>query len=109
MNKKRWYDYLWIWSLVYFGLGFFNIIFAWLGMIDFLVPIIISLVGGGKAFCNNYCGRGQLFAKLGGDCKISRNKSTPRWFSSKGFRYGFLVFFLAMFCNMVYQDRKSVV
>ena len=65
MNKKRWYDYLWIWSLVYFGLGFFNIIFAWLGMIDFLVPIIISLVGGGKAFCNNYCGRGQLFAKIG--------------------------------------------
>lgn len=31
MNKKKyWYDYLWIWSIVYFVLGFFNILFAWL-------------------------------------------------------------------------------
>ena len=36
---KKWYDYLWIWSIVYFALGFFNILFAWLGMIDFLVPL----------------------------------------------------------------------
>lgn len=41
MNKKKhWYDYLWIWSIVYFSLGFFNILFAWLGMIDFIVPLI---------------------------------------------------------------------
>ena len=37
--KKKWYDYLWIWTIVYFTLGFFNILFAWLGMIDFLVPL----------------------------------------------------------------------
>ena len=35
MKKKRWYDYLWIMTIVYFALGFFNILFAWLGMIDF--------------------------------------------------------------------------
>ncbi len=29
--KKHWYDYLWIVSLVYLVLGFFNIMFAWLG------------------------------------------------------------------------------
>lgn len=28
--KKRWYDYLWIASLTYLVLGFFNILFAWL-------------------------------------------------------------------------------
>ena len=39
---KKWYDYLWIWSIVYFTLGFFNILFAWLGMIDFLVPQYIK-------------------------------------------------------------------
>lgn len=27
--KKRWYDYLWIASLLYLTLGFFNILFAW--------------------------------------------------------------------------------
>lgn len=46
--KKKWYDYLWIWTIIYFVLGFFNILFAWLGMIDFLVPLIFAIVGGNK-------------------------------------------------------------
>ncbi len=59
MKNKHWYDYLWIWSVVYFGLGFFNILFAWLGMIDFIVPLLFAVFGGNKGFCNRYCGRGQ--------------------------------------------------
>lgn len=35
--KKHWYDYLWIVSLAYLVLGFFNILFAWLGLIT-MVP-----------------------------------------------------------------------
>ena len=94
---------MWIWSIVYFALGFFNILFAWLGLIDFILPLLIALVGGNKWFCNQFCGRGQLFALLGGKLKCSRNKPTPRWMTSKWFRYGFLVFFLTMFGNMVFQ------
>ena len=74
MKKKHWYDYLWIWSILYFFLGFFNILFAWLGMIDFLVPVLIAVIGGNKWFCNNLCGRGQLFTQIGGKWKCSRNK-----------------------------------
>lgn len=103
MKAKHWYDFLWIWTILYFALGYFNILFAWLGMIDFLVPLFIAVIGGSKAFCNRYCGRSQLLTKIGGDCKCSRNQPTPRWMSSKWFRYGFLVFFLTMFCNMVFQ------
>ena len=103
MDKKYWYDYLWIWSIVYFALGLFNILFAWLGMIDFLVPIIIAIISGNKGFCNNYCGRGQLFDVLGNSCKCSRNKPTSRWLLSTWFRYGFLIFFLSMFGNMIFQ------
>ena len=102
-KKKHWYDYLWIWSIVYFALGFFNILFAWLGMVDFLLPLILAAFGGNKFFCNHLCGRGQLYCKLGGDLKCSRNKPTPKWMASKWFRYGFLIFFLAMFGNMVFQ------
>ena len=102
-RKKRWSDYLWIWTIVYFTLGLFNILFAWLGMIDFLVPLAISLLGGGKAFCNRYCGRGQLFAQIGGCKACSRNKPAPGFLSSKWFRYGFLVFFLTMFGSMVFK------
>ncbi len=100
-KSKSWYEYLWIWAIVYFSLGFFNIIFAWLGMLDFLIPLIFAIVGGNKWFCNNMCGRGQLLALLGSKC--SRKRPTPRWMYSKWFRYGFLVFFLTMFGNMVFQ------
>lgn len=101
--RKKWYDYLWIWSIIYFTLGFFNILFAWLGMIDFVAPLIFAIVGGNKGFCNRYCGRGQLFRTLGTSCKCSRNKPAPKWLSSKWFRYTFLVFFLTMFGSMVFQ------
>ena len=54
MAKKvqHWYDYLWLWPIIYFVLGFFNILFAWLGMIDFMVPVLLALFGGNKLFCN---------------------------------------------------------
>ena len=101
MNKKKWYDFLWIWAILYFSLGFFNILFAWLGMLDFLIPLIFAVVGGNKWFCNNMCGRGQLFELMGKKCSI--NKPTPKWMYSTWFRYGFLIFFMIMFGNMVFQ------
>ena len=32
-KAKHWYDYLWVYAIIYFALGFFNILFEWLGMI----------------------------------------------------------------------------
>lgn len=60
-KNKKWSDYLWLISATYFILGFFNIVFAWLGVICFLIPLLMAIFGGGKGYCNNYCGRGQLF------------------------------------------------
>ena len=65
-TKKHWYDYLWIAELIYFSLGFFNILFAWVGLCMFFIPLLLALAGWDKAYCNRYCGRGQLFALLGG-------------------------------------------
>ena len=72
MKAKHWYDSLWVYAIIYFALGFFNILFAWLGMIDFLLPLFLAIFGGNKFFCNHLCGRGQLFSKLGTDLKCSR-------------------------------------
>ena len=101
--NTRWYDYLWIVELTYMALGFFNILFAWLGMVFFCVPLIISLVWGTKGYCNRYCGRGQLFGLLGGRFGLSRKKDIPKWMKSKAFRYGFLVFFFIMFFQMLWN------
>ena len=98
--------------------GFFNILFAWLGLICFLVPLTISIANGTKGYCNRYCGRGQLFGILGGRFGLSRKKDIPRWMKSKWFRYGFLIFFFVMFFQMLWntylvfagvQDLKQVV
>lgn len=104
MNRtKHWYDYLWIWAIVYFSLGMFNILFAWLGMIDFCVPLFFAVFRGSKKFCSSYCDRGQLLALLGGRAGLSMGRPTPRWMSSKAFRFGFLLFFTVMFANMIFQ------
>ena len=114
MKKKRWNDYLWIASTVYLILGFVNIMFAWLGLICFLVPLGISIFKGNKAYCNSFCGRGQLFDLLGNQLKLSRKKDMPRWMVSPWFRYGFLTFFMIMFGLMlwntylVFADVKSL-
>ena len=104
MNKqKKWYDYLWIFSLCYLILGFFNIMFAWIGLICFITPLALSLMGKGKIYCNRYCGRGQLFQLLGEKYKLSRNKTIPAWMRSSLWRYAFLIWFLSMFCIMLFK------
>ena len=103
MKRARWNDYLWIASALYLILGFFNILFAWLGMICFLVPLGVAIFSGNKAYCNKYCGRGQLFSLLGDKLKLSRNKPIPPFIRGKGFRYGFLIFFFTMFGLMIYN------
>lgn len=102
-KKKHLYEYLWILSSLYLILGLFNILFAWLGLICFIVPLIISIVKGNKGYCNKYCGRGQLLDLLGNKLKISRNKPMPKFLKSKYFRYGFLIFFLTMFINIIFN------
>ncbi|HSN58890.1 MAG TPA: 4Fe-4S binding protein [Clostridiaceae bacterium] len=102
-KKKKWYEYLWILSAAYMILGFVNIMFAWLGLICFLVPILISAVKGDKSYCGRYCGRGQLFELLGNRFNLSRKKDIPAFIRNKWFRYGFLGFFMVMFANMIFM------
>lgn len=117
-KKKNWYEFLWISSALYLILGFFNILFAWLGLLCFMLPLLISAIKGNKGYCNRYCGRGQLFQLLGDKLKLSRKADIPSWLRSKQFRYGFLAFFMIMFGNMIFntwhvfagaRDLKEVV
>jgi len=99
--KKHWYDYLWIAEIVYFSLGLFNILFAWLGLISMALPLGFAVFGGNKAYCNRYCGRGQLFSLLGGRLGLSRRAVPPDFLRSRAFRLGFLAFFGVMFGLML--------
>ena len=100
--KKHWYDYIWIFSATYLILGFFNILFAWLGMLCFMLPLLIAIFGGDKMYCNLFCGRGQLFSLLGKKLKLSANRKPPVFLHKKWFRYWFLIFFMIMFGQMLW-------
>lgn len=102
-SKKKFTDYMWIISALYLFLGLFNILFAWLGLLCFFIPLIISFSGGGKLYCNKYCGRGQLLELMGNKLKLSRYKDIPMFLKSKYFRYGFLTFFMTMFIVMLFN------
>ena len=104
--KKKWYNYLWIAELLYLTLSLCNILFAWLGLLFFVIPLLIAIFGGSKAYCNRYCGRGQLFALLGGKLRLSRNVPPPKFLRSRWFRYGFLTWFMTMFCLMLFSTYK---
>jgi len=78
MKKKR-SDYLWIASLLYLFLGLFHILFAWLGLICFLVPLLLAVGKGEKSYCNHYCGRGQLMQRLGN--RFSAQRACPGGFA----------------------------
>lgn len=117
-KSKKWYDYFWVISIIYLILGFFNILFAWVGLFCFFIPLLMAIFVKEKGYCNNYCGRGQLFDVLGNKLKLSRNKSIPNFLKTKWFRYGFLVFFMLMFINMLFttylvfsqvKDLKQIV
>ena len=97
--KRNWYDYLWAAELLYWALGLCNILFAWLGMFFFFIPLLMALIGGNKVYCNRYCGRGQLLGLLGR--RLSRNVPPPRFLRSYWFRGGFLAFFMVMFGLML--------
>lgn len=114
MKSKKWYDYLWIVSILYLFLGLFNILFAWLGLLCFIIPLLIAIRTGKKTYCHTYCGRGQLFTLVGKQKKLSRNKDMPSFLRSSWFRYGFLTFFMSMFFMMLFltwqvaQGAKSI-
>lgn len=102
-KAKHWYDYLWIVSIIYLTLGFVNIMFAWIGLLCFFIPLIMAVSGWDKLYCNRFCGRGQLFSLLGSSLGLSRRKDIPAWLRSKWFRYGFLGFFMIMFMQMLFS------
>jgi len=62
--KKNWANYLFVITLLFFALGFFNIIFAWLGLACLILPFVFLAKDKKKTWCQKYCPRSNLFSKL---------------------------------------------
>lgn len=86
MNKR-----LYLITILFFAFGLFNIIFAWAGLICFILPFIILYKDKKKTWCQSYCPRASLLNKANGKKKIS--KPTPAFLRSKKFKDFVLIYF----------------
>ena len=100
-----------------FDPGLFNILFAWLGLLCFFIPLIISVPQGTKGYCNRYCGRGQLFAFVGGASaspeaghpRMDEEPGLPVWISGVLLRHVFLMLWNTWLVFAGAQDLRQVV
>ena len=113
MNKRS-VSYLYLLTIIFFTLGFFNIIFAWLGFACIIIPFILLLKDKKKTWCQKYCPRATLFSALfqgrsltgkpGPDWLI---KGKAKWFVLVYFIFNFFILFMSTF--MVFIGKRAPV
>jgi len=105
MNTK-FFKISWIFFILFFILGIFNMYFALVGLICMLMPLILSLSGQGKKNCSHLCPRGSFLTKFMD--KISMSKTAPKWFFKKQTKYAILILVFAVFILSVISTHGDV-
>lgn len=110
--KKNIINYLYIITILFFTLGFFNIVFAWLGFLCILTPFVLLLTNKKKLWCQKYCPRASLFKRLFKGKSLTA-KPGPNWLI-KGtgkrimlYYFGFNFFILIMSTIMVFKGVRE--
>lgn len=75
---KKWNQYLFIITLIFFSLGFVNIIFALFGFVCLILPFILLFKDRKKTWCQQYCPRSRLFTVVTNNRYFS-GKPGPDW------------------------------
>lgn len=91
--KQDWRKYLYIVTIIFFALGFFNILFAWLGFICLTLPFILLAKNKKKTWCQGYCPRANLYAVLFRNRSLT-GKAGPNWLISGKAKWFVLVYFI---------------
>ncbi|SKA87790.1 hypothetical protein SAMN05443428_10855 [Caloramator quimbayensis] len=110
--KKRWTDFLYLVTILFFALGFFNILFAWLGFLCMIIPFALLLKNRKKTWCQGYCPRASLFNFLFKGRSLT-GKAVPRWLTQGKFKLIFLFYFcinltvLILSTIMVFKGKNS--
>lgn len=99
-------------TILFFTLGFFNIIFAWLGFICMILPFVLLAKDKKKTWCQKYCPRASLFKVLFQGRSFT-GKTGPNWLikgKAKWIILGYFIinlFILTMSTVMVYNGRRE--
>jgi hypothetical protein len=110
--KSNSVSYLYLFTIIFFILGFFNIIFAWFGFVCIILPFILLLKNKRKTWCQKFCPRANLFNLLFRGRTLT-GKPGPNWLIRGIAKWFVLIYFifnlfvLFMSTLMVYTGRKA--
>lgn len=90
---RGWRKYSFIITLIFFSLGFFNILFAVLGLICLILPFILLIKNKRKTWCQDYCPRANLFGVLFRKRSLT-GKAGPYWLIRGKAKWFVLVYFV---------------
>ena len=109
--KQIWMKYAYLFTISFFILGFFNIVFAWIGFFCLIMPFVFVIKDNKRTWCQNYCPRSNLFTRL--FAKIRTHHIAPTWLINGTGKQVMLAYFsinLLMICLstlMVFLDKRA--
>lgn len=110
MRKGKFLNYFYIFTILFFVLGFVNILFAWLGFVCMLTPFVLLAKDKKKTWCQSYCPRANLFERIFRGRSLT-GKVGPNWLvngKTKWFVMGYFclnLFVLTMSTIMVFVGK----
>lgn len=112
MTKINWTNFLYIITIAFFVLGFFNIMFAWLGLACLLTPFVLLFTNRKKTWCQGYCPRASLYQRLLSGRSLT-GRRTPDWMIKGKTKWIMLIYFclnlfvLTLSTIMVFRGRRE--
>lgn len=109
--KKAWITYSYLFTILFFALGFFNIVFAWVGFLCIIMPFVFVIKDNKRTWCQSYCPRSNLFIRL--FAKIGIKRTAPKWLTNGRGKRIMLTYFLINFLMiclstvMVFLDKRD--
>lgn len=111
-NDSNWKNHLYLVTLLFFALGFFNIIFAWLGFLCMLMPFVLLFRDRKKTWCQGNCPRANLYQKLFTGRSVT-GRRTPDWLTRGNAKwimlgyFGLSLFIMTMSTIMVFKGNRA--
>lgn len=108
---RGWRKYSYLITIVFFVLGFFNILFAWLGFGCLILPFVLLAINKNKTWCQDYCPRANLFgvfrnrSMTGNAGPVWLIKGKAKWYVLGYFAFN--MFVLTMSTIMVFVGRRA--
>jgi hypothetical protein len=91
--KEIWTKYSYIFTISFFILGFFNIIFAWIALFCLISPFVFVVKDKKTTWCHGYCPRANFLTRLSQRIKLS-DRPAPKWLLNGNGKRIMLIYFL---------------